>query len=72
MRALRQKDGDAVKPYADAINALATNPRPADAARLGGTNTWRLHVGRYRALYEIDGPNVAVTLLLIGSTPVRP
>ncbi|MEU3354789.1 type II toxin-antitoxin system RelE/ParE family toxin [Streptomyces sp. NPDC037389] len=70
MRALRERDGDAVKPFADAINALARNPRPYDAVQLGGTDTWRLRVGRYRAMYEIDGTRVSVTLLLIGSAPV--
>lgn len=61
MRALRKRDGDAVKPFADAVNSLARNPSPPEAVRLGGTDTWRLHVGRYRAMYEIDGVNVSVT-----------
>ncbi len=70
MRALRQRDGDAVKPFADAINALTRNPSPPEAVQLGGTGTWRLRVGRYRAMYEVDGDRVSVTLLLIGSAPV--
>ncbi|MFF4159459.1 hypothetical protein [Streptomyces sp. NPDC001678] len=37
MRALRERDGDAVKPFADAVNALARNPRPPEAVQLGGT-----------------------------------
>ncbi|MEV4923540.1 type II toxin-antitoxin system RelE family toxin [Streptomyces roseoverticillatus] len=70
MRALRQRDGDAVKPFADAVNGLARDPRPAEAVQLGSTATWRLRVGKYRAMYEVDGTHVSVTLLLIGSTAV--
>jgi mRNA interferase RelE/StbE len=37
-----------------AIQALATNPRPADCRKLAGSkNDWRIRVGDYRVIYEI-------------------
>ncbi|MCC3771152.1 type II toxin-antitoxin system RelE/ParE family toxin [Streptomyces sp. UNOC14_S4] len=71
LRELRQRDGDAVKPFHDAISGLARDPRPPAAAQMGGTNSYRLHVGKYRAMYEISDSRVSVTVLLIGNTPVR-
>ncbi|MEU1780758.1 type II toxin-antitoxin system RelE/ParE family toxin [Streptomyces abikoensis] len=70
LRELRQRDGDTVKPFHDAINNLVRDPRPPGAVRMGGTDSYRLHVGRYRALYEISDGKVAVTVLMIGNTPV--
>jgi mRNA interferase RelE/StbE len=38
-----------------AIQALAKNPRPAGCRKLSGTdNDWRIRVGDYRVVYEID------------------
>jgi mRNA interferase RelE/StbE len=36
------------------VNALAQNPRPPDALKLKGETGYRLRVGDYRILYEID------------------
>ena len=38
----------------ESINALAENPRPSGAIQLKGTTGYRLRVGDYRILYEID------------------
>jgi mRNA interferase RelE/StbE len=38
-----------------AIQKLARNPRPAGCRKLtGGDNDWRVRVGEYRIVYEID------------------
>lgn len=38
-----------------AIRALAVNPRPPGSRKLVGTpNDWRIRVGDYRVVYEID------------------
>ena len=38
-----------------AIQQLASEPRPRGCRKLlGGTNDWRIRVGGYRVLYEID------------------
>jgi mRNA interferase RelE/StbE len=71
LKRLRQRDGDQVRPLVLAINSLASNPEPPESGKLGGTDKRRLRVGRYRALYEIDGDRIAVKVLTVGSTPVR-
>jgi mRNA interferase RelE/StbE len=39
----------------DALLALETDPRPIGAAKLSGQrNRWRVRVGDYRILYEVD------------------
>ena len=38
-----------------AVQALAKNPRPPGCRKLTGTdNDWRIRVGDYRIVYEID------------------
>lgn len=38
-----------------AIQALAKNPRPSGCRKLtGADNDWRIRVGEYRIVYEID------------------
>ncbi|MEU5420306.1 type II toxin-antitoxin system RelE/ParE family toxin [Streptomyces sp. NPDC020667] len=68
LRELRQRDGDAVKPFHDAINSLVRDPRPSSSVQMGGTNSYRLRTGKYRALYEISDSRVSVTVLMIGTT----
>ncbi len=39
----------------DAIAALASNPRPHGCKKLrGASGMWRIRVGSYRVVYEID------------------
>lgn len=43
------------------ILGLADNPRPAQALKLKGARfSWRLRVGDYRILYQIDDANRTV------------
>lgn len=39
---------------ADALRALADEPRPPGCRKLAGRNAWRIRVGRFRVLYEVD------------------
>jgi len=48
------------------INALADNPRPAGAKKLKGTEGYRLRVGDYRILYEIQDDTARVLIVTIG------
>lgn len=36
------------------IRSLATDPRPSGSRKLRGRGGWRVRVGDYRILYEID------------------
>jgi len=51
----------------DAIRALATNPRPAGSAKLTAREGWRIRVGDFRVLYDIDDAAKTVTVLHIGN-----
>ncbi|MFC8917604.1 type II toxin-antitoxin system RelE/ParE family toxin [Streptomyces sp. NPDC057116] len=70
LRRLKARDGQGVKPFVQAINALALDPEPPTSSKLGGTGLRRLRVGPYRATYEIDGSRIAVKVLMVGSTQV--
>ena len=38
----------------DRLAALEANPRPADVKKLKGRSAWRIRIGDYRAIYEIN------------------
>lgn len=49
-----------------AIQALADDPRPDGCKKLTGSeNDWRIRVGDYRVLYEIDDKNQIVRILRV-------
>ena len=50
----------------DAIAALGQEPRPAGCRKLAGREGWRIRVGDYRAIYEIDDVQHKVTVLDVG------
>ena len=50
----------------DAILALASNPRPQGCKKLSGRDGWRIRVGDYRIIYEVDDNQHVVTILHIG------
>jgi mRNA interferase RelE/StbE len=49
------------------INALGDNPRPQGCLKLTGRPGWRIRVGDYRIIYEIDDPNRTVTVIDVGN-----
>ena len=49
------------------IQSFEIEPRPFGCKKLSGTDsTYRVRVGDYRVIYEIDGKEVTVTVLKIG------
>lgn len=50
----------------DALRSLVSNPRPPGARKLVGREGWRLRVGEYRVIYEIDDDVKSVTVLHVG------
>ena len=48
------------------ISGLASEPRPTQSRKLRGREAWRLRVGDYRAIYEIDDEAQEVLILDIG------
>ena len=52
----------------DAIDALASNPRPSGCAKLAGEkNTWRVRVSDHRILYEIHDDRLVVLIVRIAN-----
>lgn len=48
------------------IQALADNPRPAGVRKLRGEErTWRIRVGPYRVVYDINDDREAVVILKV-------
>ena len=50
----------------DSIGALAQEPRPPGCVKLTNRQGWRIRVGDYRVIYEIDDQHKTVTILNIG------
>ena len=48
------------------INDLANDPRPHGCLKLAGREGWRIRVGNYRVIYEIDDDGQKVTILHVG------
>jgi mRNA interferase RelE/StbE len=49
------------------IDALATEPRPSGVKKLKGEeNTYRIRVGSYRVVYEIEDDILLVTVIKVG------
>jgi mRNA interferase RelE/StbE len=49
-----------------AILKLSENPRPKGCRKLAGREGWRIRVGDYRVIYEIDDEQQIVTVLHVG------
>jgi len=49
-----------------AIASLADNPRPTGCKKLKGEPAWRIRVGNFRVIYEIDDDKVIVIVIAIG------
>ena len=49
-----------------AIADLADNPRPYGYKKLRGEDAYRIWVGDYRVIYEIDDGKIIVTVVSVG------
>jgi mRNA interferase RelE/StbE len=59
-RMLRIDDPEGARHILHAVTLLAGDPCPESSTVLGRTQFRRLHLGRYRVLYEIDAGTVSV------------
>lgn len=50
----------------DAIRSLGEYSRPRGCCKLVGREGWRIRVGKYRIIYEIDDKQHIVTVLHVG------
>jgi mRNA interferase RelE/StbE len=63
---LAQVDSQSRSRIASALHALAENPRPPDCKKLVGRPAWRIRVGTYRVIYEIQDKELIVLVVTIG------
>ncbi len=49
----------------DAIRSLADEPKPRGAKKLSGRDAWRIRLGSYRVIYEIDDDELTVLIVSI-------
>ena len=47
----------------DRIRTLAVDPVPPESRRIEGRNGWRLQIGDFRVIYEVERPAARVTVL---------
>jgi mRNA interferase RelE/StbE len=67
VRQLRKLDPAARRRLQAAIELLADNPRPPAAKRLVSfAGEWRVRVGDYRIVYDIDDGTLTVLVLTAG------
>jgi mRNA interferase RelE/StbE len=65
-RELEALPNDIYEGIRDAIRALADNPRPPGCSKLVEREGWRIRVGDYRVIYEIDDKSKTVLILHVG------
>jgi mRNA interferase RelE/StbE len=49
-----------------AIEMLSQEPRPQGCKKLSGREAWRIRVGNYRVIYEIDDKKSEILVVVIG------
>lgn len=65
LRVIRQGDPRSYRRVVDAVRGLADDPRPAGAVKLATVDppAWRVRVGDYRIVYEIDDSQVLIVIV---------
>jgi mRNA interferase RelE/StbE len=68
-KAERELDGlptETVEQVERAVMQLAMDPRPRGCVKLTHRDGWRIRVGNYRVIYEVDDLRCSVTVTHIG------
>ena len=65
-RQIRKLDRPVRTRLLDAIESLASSPRPDGVKKLASTeNAWRIRVGDYRVIYSIEDDVLVVTVVRV-------
>lgn len=66
-KAIRKLDWSTARRLLDAIEPLASDPRPSGCIQLkGGGGEFRIRVGDYRIVYDIQDDELVVLVLRVG------
>jgi mRNA interferase RelE/StbE len=63
---LRKLRRDMIPAVVAAIRALGDEPRPHGCVKLSASQSWRIRIGDYRVIYDIDDGNQKIEVLHIG------
>lgn len=63
---LAQLPGGVYERVRDGIRELALAPRPPGCLKLVGRDGWRVRIGNYRVIYEIDDRQQTIKILHVG------
>ncbi|MDH6145299.1 mRNA interferase RelE/StbE [Kitasatospora sp. GP30] len=63
---LLKDDPEGPRQVMDAVDLLADSPRPPGSAEYGSPDLRRMHVGRYRVMYEITEATVTIVVIHLG------
>jgi len=66
VRELRQVDARDREKIVKVIERLGSNPRPRGVKKLVNQPGWRIRIGNYRVLYEVDEDSKIVTVYRAG------
>jgi mRNA interferase RelE/StbE len=61
-------DPEGLRQLMDSVDLLADQPRPDGTVEYGSPDLRRMHVGRYRVLYEITELAVTIVVIHVGRT----
>ncbi|HJX69638.1 MAG TPA: type II toxin-antitoxin system RelE/ParE family toxin [Dehalococcoidia bacterium] len=65
-RDLKRLEAEGFHRIISAIKVLAENPRPVGCRKLTGSKSdWRIRVGDYRVIYEVDDEEKAVRVMRV-------
>lgn len=63
LRRLSAEDFNRIIPH---IKALGENPRPSGCRKITGSRSdWRIRVGDYRVIYEVDDTTMVVRIMRV-------
>ncbi|MBF6514879.1 type II toxin-antitoxin system RelE/ParE family toxin [Nocardia cyriacigeorgica] len=65
LKQLQKLPRDVLESALQAIIALTKDPRPSGAKKLVGRNDWRIRIGQYRIVYEIDDAESMIRIFVV-------
>lgn len=63
---LAKLPSDVYERLRDKISTLSSNPRPAGSKKLTARPAWRIRIGDYRVIYEINDREKSVLIVHVG------
>ena len=65
LRQFRALPGEVQERIRAQIRSLSDNPRPQGARKLAGQDVYRIRIGDYRVMYEVDDATSLVTVTVV-------